>query len=311
MHTPPADLFTRSEALAAGWSDPALHRAVRAGRLHRVRRGAYASADTAGDPVVAAIAAARACTGSVVSHRSAALLHGLPLLEPPPVPDLTVAPSGTGDVSGARLHRAGLRPGDVTTVDGVAVTSLPRTLVDLGRSLPIAGAVTAIDAALHNAGVAVDDLDDVLLACWNWPRIRRAGRALRFADARAESPLESVSRLVLGWLKLPAADLQVSLVDDFGQFLGRADFYWDEYGVVGEADGAVKYDSREVLLQEKRRQEAFEGTGLIVVRWDWSDVVRRPQLLRQRLTAAFERGRARDRSGFPRQWSAGSLRAAS
>jgi hypothetical protein len=300
---PTAALFSRADARAAGWSDAALTRAVRSGRVLRVRRDQFTAIENRDDACITAQAAARACNGSVVSHRSAALLHGLPLLRPASRPDLTVAPSGTGDVSGALLHRARLRPEDVTQVAGVSVTSVARTLVDLGRSLPTAGAVVPIDAALHRGAVTFDGLDDVVLMCWNWPGIRRAMRALRYVDARSESPLESVSRLILRWLKLPNPDLQVSLCDDLGAFIGRADFYWDEYGVVGEADGRAKYDTRDVLLHEKRRQEALEASGLIVVRWDWADAVRRPNRLARRLMAAFDRGRGLDRSRFPRRWS--------
>jgi hypothetical protein len=302
---PTATVFSRTDARAAGWSDSALTRAVRSGRLLRVRRDQFTAIENGQDGRIAAKAAARSCRGSVVSHRSAALMHRLPLLGSPLRPDLTVSPPSTGDVAGALLHRARLRPEDVTEIDGTPVTSLARTLVDVARSSPIAAAVVPIDAVLHRGQMSCDAFDDVLLMCWNWPGIRRALRALRYVDARSESPLESVSRLVLRWLKLPDPDLQVTVLDNRGLFLGRVDFYWDEYGVVGEADGLVKYDSREVLVQEKRRQEALEQSGLVVVRWDWADVVRRPHLLRERLIAAFDRGRARDRSRFPRLWSVG------
>lgn len=102
---------------------------------------------------------------------------------------------------------------------------------------------------------------------------------------------------------MPTPELQTRLHDDLGMFVGRADFYWPGPGVVGEADGRAKYDSRAVLLDEKRRQESLEALGLVVVRWDWGDVARVPHLLRERINWAFERGRRRDQSGLPRQWS--------
>jgi hypothetical protein len=139
--------------------------------------------------------------------------------------------------------------------------------------------------------------------CWNWPRIRRAARAVRLADGLAESPLESVSRLVLHWLRVPPPQLQVSILDQFGRFVGRPDFYWDEYGVIGEADGRAKYDSRGVLTSEKLRQEELEELGLIAVRWGWDDAVRHPHSIKNRLERGYERGRLRDRSGFTRLWS--------
>jgi hypothetical protein len=302
--TPPATVFNRSDARAYGWSDSALSRAVRAGRILRLKHDQFTTLEHGDDPRVVAAAAARSCQGSVVSHRSAALIYGLPLLHPAPArPDLTITPRATGDVAGALLHRATLRPEDVIEVDGIPVTTLARTLVDVGRCTSTAAAVVAIDAALHRNLIETQDLEEAVRVCRRWPGIRRARGALAVADARAESPLESLSRLVLRKLEVPVPELQATLCDENGVFLGRVDFYWPEPGVVGEADGLAKYDSRAVLLDEKRRQDGMEALGLVVVRWDWTEVTRRPQLLRQRLTGAFERGRRRDHAGFPRQWS--------
>jgi very-short-patch-repair endonuclease len=300
---PASPLFTRRELRAVGWSDSALDRAVRSGRIHRLRRDQFTTADRSVDPGLIAAAAARACTGAVVSHRSAALVHGLPLLQPPPRPELTVPPRSTGDVAGALLHRATLRRDDLAEVAGVPLTAIARTLVDIGRSTSTSAAVVTMDAALNRGLTDIAAIEKVLCACWNWPGIRRAVRAVDRADGRSESPLESISRLVIGWLGLPAPQLQTPLHDDRGLFIGRADFYWPESGVVGEADGQTKYDTRAVLLEEKRRQESLESLGLIVVRWDWTDVTRRANLLRERIRSAFDRGDRRDRSGFPRGWS--------
>lgn len=68
------------------------------------------------------------------------------------------------------------------------------------------------------------------------------------------------------------------IVDDWGDLLGVVDFYWPEYGVIGEADGRLKYrrSSRgqplrpTTLLDEKYRQELLEDRH-VVVRWGWSD----------------------------------------
>lgn len=300
---PPAPVFTVEEAFAAGWTHSALRNALRRGRIVRLRRGIYtALADQT--PELAAIAAARSVPRSVISHRCAALLHGLPLLgAPPPLPELTVPPRSGANYPGVRLHRAQLRPEDVTSIGDSAVTSVARTLGDLGRHRPVGPAVAAIDAALHGDMVSVEEIDDVLRFCRLWPRIRRAERALRLADGRAESPLESLSRLAFPILGLPRPEIQKHIFDRYGRLVGRADFYWDEFGVVGEADGRSKYDQRAVLTQEKRRQEAFENLALVVVRWGWQDVTRLRHVLKTRVENGFERGRLRDASGFPRLWT--------
>jgi predicted transcriptional regulator of viral defense system len=296
-------VFTRAQARSCGWSDSALTRAVRSGRLVRLRHGHFTAAP-AGDHRLAARAAALACGGSVISHRSAALVHGLPLLDPPPRrPDLTVPPRRTGDVTGALLHRAGLHRDEVVVVDGVAVTSVARTLIDLARTVSRPAAVVTMDAALHRQLTDVQQLLATIDRCSYWPNIRRAAAAVDLADARAESPLESISRLVLPRLQLPPPKPQAVIRDEFGRFVGRCDFYWDGPGVFGEADGRGKYDGRDVLTAEKIRQEALETLGLIGVRWGWRDVRVGQRRLVSRIESAFARGELRDRSGFPRKWS--------
>jgi hypothetical protein len=295
-------LFTRADARSSGWSDSALSRAVRSGRILKLRHGHFAAASDA-DPILRARAAA-ACSGSVISHRSAALLHGLPLLDlPPKRPDLTVPPRHTGDVADALLHRAGLPAEDVIDVDGAEVTSVARTLIDLGRTLHVGAAVVSIDAALHRGLVDESELLRVLDRCSHWPNARRAARSVALSDALSESPLESVSRLVMMRLRLPMPRPQRWIRNEAGLLVARCDFYWDEPGVFGEADGRAKYESRDILTEEKDRQEDLECLGLVAVRWGWTDVRYRQPRLAARIRTAFERGRMRDRSGFPRKWS--------
>ena len=296
-------MFTVAEAYAAGWTPSALKNAVQRGRIERVRRGAYTIRQHI-TPEISAIAAARTVPHAVVSHRSAALLHGLPLIGArPPLPEITVPPRTRGDVPDVHLHRAQLRADDVVLIGDTPTTSPARTVADLARHRPLSTAVAATDAALHHELMTADQLDDVLRFCWNWPRIRRAQLARRLADGRAESPLESVSRLILPRLGLPAPQIQTHIFDRYGRLLGRADFYWDEFGVVGEADGRSKYDERRVLTDEKDRQEDFENLALVVVRWGWDHARALQHVLRARIEGGFERGRLRDRSGFPRLWT--------
>jgi hypothetical protein len=243
-------------------------------------------------------------SAAVVSHRSALLAYELPIVGGlPRVPELTVPPRGRVDVPGAHMHRANLPREHVTIINGTPTTSVARTVVDVARHHPLQASVPAIDAALHRRLTTREELSAVLLLCWNWPGVRRAQRALRYSDGRAESPLESVSRLTVHAVGLPAAEPQCEIRDLAGRFLGRLDLYWDEFGVGGEADGRDKYDTRDALWAEKERQESIERTGLVIVRWGWDVAWRRPRELERRILAAFERGRSRDRSGFIRGWS--------
>jgi hypothetical protein len=301
---PPIPVFSRADLRALGWSDSAIARAVGAGRLIRLRRDQFSL--VASNPTLDAIAAARSCTGSVISIRSAALFYRVPLYEcEPAVPDLTVQPRCTGDVAGALLHRATMRPEDIVELDGVPVTSAARTLFDLARHLPLYAGVVALDFALHEKLTSRAELDEMIELCGNWPKIRRARRALALADERTESVLESVSRLVMLRLNIPAPRPQARVYNAAGVFRGRVDFYWEEFGVFGEADGRLKYKGDDdSLIVEKDRQDELEDLGLVAVRWGWQHATRQVNVLARRLQHGFERGLRLRAAGSPRLWSA-------
>src|SRR5687767_11461134 len=82
--TPPPELRLRRDAVRSGWSDGELARLVRAGELERLRRGAYVNGVLPENAAALHRLLIRATVGglrrsAVVSHQSAAVLHGLPL----------------------------------------------------------------------------------------------------------------------------------------------------------------------------------------------------------------------------------------
>jgi len=306
---PSEPLFVRPDLKEIGWSASATTRAARSGRISAVRQGVFSAAPT-GDPALLAIAAAMACEGSVISHRSAALIDDIALLHQPPLrPDLTVPPYGTGDVLGALLHRATLPPEDVRDRDGFRITAPARTVVDVARSVSVGAGVVTMDSALNQKLATAEEIEEVLVRCARWPGIRNARDAFKLTDANADSALETVSRLVIARLRLPAPKTQAIILDQYGRAIGECDFYWPEFGVFGEADGREKYlrPEREPgwnpLYREKLRQEDLEDVGLTGLRWGWTDVRYRQSDLRRRILNAFDRGQRRDALGLPRAWS--------
>lgn len=195
-----------------------------------------------------------------------------------------------------RPHRACREPprSSHLVVNGVDVTTVARTLVDLARSEPLSVAVVAGDAALHRKVVRPEDLQAELLAataCKGHPGARRAVAAL---DARSESPGESVMRLTMVAGSLPAPELQVEIYDENGVFVARVDGAYPQYGIVIEFDGHSKYtsllrpgqDVTDVVLAEKRREERLSALGWHMVRVIWSDF-RNPAALVHRITEAI------------------------
>jgi very-short-patch-repair endonuclease len=191
----------------------------------------------------------------------------------------------------------GLPEEHLVNVRGVPATSLPRTAVDLARWVSRKSGVVVLDSAMR-LGASRAELEAVLSSCKRWPGIRKARWATEFADPLAASALESVSRVVFADHGLPRPRLQVPIPNPF-QPVGIVDFLFEDEGVIGEADGLLKYADDDpaarpdALVREKLRQEALEALGYIVIRWGWADIWNRPEWVVARLENAFRRQRHR------------------
>ena len=275
-------VHTTNDWRDAGKSRSELDRALRTGQVTRLRRGVVAETDGATAWAVhrMKLEAAAPFLGpeTCFGHESAAVLHQLPLLAKRL--DQVVAVrggGGHGEITPTLHTRRTQLPGcDATVVDGFPVTSLERTTADLIRRLPFPEAVMVADAALR-AGA---DPNGLIARTLGGRGCRMAASVLAFADARAESAGESLSRVRLHRAGLDPDDLQAKLYNADGEFLGRVDFWWEEAGLAGEFDGMVKYgkllrpgqSAEEVILAEKRREQLLLAAGFPTVRWTWPDL---------------------------------------
>jgi predicted transcriptional regulator of viral defense system/very-short-patch-repair endonuclease len=301
-------VFTLDEAVRAGLSPQQVRRRVATGRWRRLRPGVYCTS-SAWAPAdarlrhewrAAAVAAGmRGARPHAFSHATAAALLGLPvsrgLLDRVHV---TVPPgfAMTRARNDMVWYAAALPPGSITSVRGVAVTSPARTVADCLRHLDAVDSVALADAAVRARSVTADDVRRVLAFQRRWPFTQVAALALVLVDGRHESSLESRSAVVMHRAGLPPPEPQVSIHDEVGRFVGRVDFAWLEQGVVGEADGRIKYadgDAVRVIEAEKERQARLEALGLVVVRWGWRDLEGAAPRMVERVRQALERGDAK------------------
>ncbi len=280
-----SDLVFRPALRAAGFTDDELRRMRAQARLTVVRRGAYVpSADPRLDDAVArhaltVRAAVRTMSAdAVASHVSAAAMHGLVLWNV----DLDRVHVTRDRRSGGRrtkvlhVHTAGLDADEIVEVDGVAVTSVSRTLADLARTLPFEQALVVADAALHRHRASPAAFADAVARAAGREGSPPARRVAAAADLRAESPGETRSRVAIARAGLPPPTLQ----HDVPELKARTDFYWEEFRTVGEFDGRTKYgrslrrgqDPGEAVYREKLREDALRDLGLKVVRWTWDEL---------------------------------------
>ncbi|MGA4508667.1 hypothetical protein ACQB6R_08745 [Propionibacteriaceae bacterium G1746] len=288
------------EMFALGWNHDTIRTALRRGEVTRLRRGAYLIG-TPDDALLAHLSLVRATAASiggdtVFSHLSAAAMWGMPMWRLHPGRQVWVTRRGPtrGNIRGpAHAHNCLWTEDEVTVVDGVPVTTVARTVVDLARRWGPDAGVVAADWALAQ-GIERSELLDVLAVHRRRPGVRAARMVVPFASARAESPAESVSRLRMHQLGIPTPLEQVVITNEYGVELARSDFGWMEHMVLGECDGRTKYDQprtgarpSDAVAAEKIRDRRLREQGYHLVHWLPEDLDR-PQTFGRMLRRALQ-----------------------
>ncbi len=283
---------------------------ARQGQLIAIYRGVYVEATywqsmdlNARYRVRVKAASLLAPSETVFSHQSAAALWRLPSVGPWPVKAHVLAPVSAGGRSTGvfERHTIGV-PSDAATIEGVPVTSLARTVVDLASRESFGHSVTVADAALRRATHPVEGLPAVSVSREDFSRelesipLRhgsvRAARVVAFADGAADRPGESMSRVGMHLSRLTPPQLQVVLTGASGRVY-IVDFWWPEFNMIGEFDGRGKYSDpqflrgktpEQVLYDEKLREDDLRAAGHGMTRWNWAVAIS-PSRLRTHLIA--------------------------
>ncbi len=198
------------------------------------------------------------------------------------------------------VHSAQLEPDEITVVNGIRVTTPPRTVIDLARTEPFEQAVAIGDSALHQGLTTAAELREHLHRAKRRPGCKAAAKVVDFLDGRSESVGESRSRVAFYRGGLPAPELQASVFTDDGELVARVDFLFEELGVICEFDGMVKYQNElrgrrtpeEVVIAEKIREDRLRALGWIVVRFTWEDLDNPERLIARIQSAARAAQRA-------------------
>ena len=305
--TPPFELSRQARLTG---TERSLARRVESGELVRVRPGVYLSSEIWNAFGVDAkyrtrvFAAAEATQpGTVFSHDSAAALLRLPGLGPWPKRVNVLGPAASGGRSSTSVHRlSGPEDADAITFNQFAITSLARTVVDVSSRTNFTRAVCMVDAALRPprkgefrythgiAATSIERLCDLLASLAPFPGLARAKLAVAFGSPLSDSIGESISRVQMHLLGFPPPMLQVPFYDSEG-LIGYVDFYWPEFGLIGEFDGRVKYGDKtyargqlpeQVVWAEKLREDRLRRQVRSLARWDW-EVANNQRLLSERL----------------------------
>lgn len=284
-------LITNQQARQWGLSQRQVQHRVQTGRWVRLHREVYR---IGGVPETWQQRAHAACLaapdGASASHLTAAAMAGLELV-PPPLPDVTIGRGRSTRLPGVTVHTARLTPTDLTLVDGIPCTTIPRTLIDCAGIVGPLRLRRLVDQAMHRRLVTPGQIQH----CWDRARLRpgRAGE-VRLREAldpwvgsiRPGSPAElRLRRQVMEW-GYPEPDLQVVVRNNVGDVLGRIDLGWP-----GQLLG-IEYDSEEFhgpsrWANDELRHEAITRAGWTLLHADKLDLRPGQTSLRRALSRSW------------------------
>jgi very-short-patch-repair endonuclease len=276
-----------------GLTPSAVRQRVAAGRLTRIHRGVYAVGHgrlTGHGRWMAAVLAYG--DGAVLSHRSAAALHGI-RPDNRATTDITLPSRSARPRPGIHVHKSStLTAADVTTVDGIPCTSVARTILDLAEEVGERGVEKAIDQAVILKLFDLRAVEDVLgrAVGRSGPSVVRAVLAEYRGPTLTDKELEERFLALCRQASLPSPAVNEWIVLEDGTAY-KADFLWRAERVIVETDGWGTHRTRRAFENDRKRDRRLRLTGWDVIRFTWRDVEREPDEVRAFL-ATFWRTRS-------------------
>jgi very-short-patch-repair endonuclease len=273
-------VITRRQLGECGLTDQGIHRRVEDGRLWRVHQGVYA----VGRPSLTfhgrLMAAVLSCgPGAAASHYAAGVLLGV-LKERGPRIDVTAPGSGGRRRRGAVIiHRSALPSAELTTVNGVPVTSPARTVLDLAQLLPR----RQLERVIDEADYLRLDLSGVR------PRPGRRGSETlqkvlaqhRAGATRTRSELEERMLSALHRCGVPTPDVNSEIEGC------EVDFAWPDRRLIVETDGWAAHGTRGAFERDRRRDAQLVAAGWRVLRVSFARLDREPAWVAERIREAL------------------------
>jgi very-short-patch-repair endonuclease/predicted transcriptional regulator of viral defense system len=255
-------VVAREQLTALGFTRDAVRRRVERKRLQRLHPGVYAVGHDALTSDSRRLAAVMACgPGALLSHRAAGAAQGL--LSSSPRFDVTVR-HARAKREGLVIHRSRvIHPDDRSTVRGIPVTSVARTLVDLADAL----SEERLAKAVHEAEVQrVFDLRAVEAVVGRLPgragrrRLRRVLAAYRPDPHFLRSEAERRFKRLCERHHLPQPQFNINVAGY------EVDAYWPDASLAVEVDGAETHHTRRAFHEDRARDRRLAGYGIRVVR---------------------------------------------
>ncbi|HTU87457.1 MAG TPA: DUF559 domain-containing protein [Solirubrobacteraceae bacterium] len=254
------NVISREQLLGAGLGRGAIAHRVKAGMMQRLHWTVYLLGAAPPTPMGRARAAVLSCgPDAFVSHRSAAELFGL-LPESDGEVDVTVVGRNFGPRAGVRRHRVAVLPeADVTTMCGIPVTSVARTICDLAATESASELERAFQEALYRRLVTPRALAAVLAR----EPTRRGAAAIRALIRDPRLTRSQRERLLLRLIDQAQLPRPVTNVRTHGQLV---DVLWPNERLIVEFDGWGAHGHRHAFENDRKRDQILVAAGYRVVR---------------------------------------------
>jgi very-short-patch-repair endonuclease len=284
-------VVARAELLAARVTKAQIDRRVRSGALIVEFRGVYRAGHRAPSVEARYMAAVKACgKEAVLSGLAAAYLLGL-VKGAPPRPEVT-APTERR-IKGVKTRRRRIHDRDKAVWQGIPVTTVPRTLVDLSSLLSL----DELARACHEAGVRHRTTPaQVERALARTPRAKGAANLRRVLRGEVHVTLSKLERRFLALLREHGLPLPIT---NKRAGTKRVDCRWPQHHLTVELDSYTFHNSRQAWEQDRRRERQAHARGDQPRRYTHHDVTEEPaqmlRELRELLSAARSRSAAPSR----------------
>ena len=276
-----AGTFSFDQALRLGYPRATISRRIRSGAWERVHPGVYAiggAPESALLPIWAAVLAAG--PASVVSHETAALLHGAERLEPRPI-TLTNPHRWHHAIAGVMVHQIDdLLDSHRTVHRGLPISTPARAVVELGANHGVDLVGRVADDLINARKTTVPAIAAVLTAV---ARPGKPGVATIAAvlDERSDGyvpPASELERSLFGALEaggLPRPVRQLPLPGR-GTIRGLADGGYLDAQIVLEADGRRWHNRVAAARRDRERDAQAVRAGWVPLRFLHEQIVEDP-----------------------------------
>jgi hypothetical protein len=201
---------------------------------------------------------------AVITGRAAAALHGARWIdESSPIELLW---TNNHPPRGLITRNERVASDEIVNIDGMIVTTPPRTALDLGRYLPRAKAVAHLDALAHATGIRRNEVLALADRYKGARGVKRCRIAVSLMDAGAQSPKETWLRLLVIDNGFPEPQTQIAVYDEAGYPFAYLDMGWRDVQIALEYDGDQHRTDRTQYVKDIKRIMKLESMGWIVIR---------------------------------------------